>query len=106
MVIKTPKGDIQERRIPAGTLVLLGRNRKVQVQIEEGAEAIMARADEVSPLVEIQAEAGTNVGGMFEQVRNVMAELTDQPVQQITVCDVLAVDTFKPQRVLGALAGE
>ena len=106
VVIKTPKGDIQERRIPAGTLVLLGRNRKVQVKIEEGAEAIMARAEEVSPLVEIQAEAGTNVGGMFEQVRMVMAELTDQPVQQITVRDVLAVDTFKPQKVLGALAGE
>jgi diol dehydratase reactivase alpha subunit len=106
VVIKTPKGDIQERRIPAGTLVLLGRDRKVQVQIEEGAEAIMARAEEVSPLVEIQAETGTNVGGMFEQVRTVMAELTDQPVQQIMVRDVLAVDTFKPQRVLGALAGE
>jgi len=55
--------------------------------------------------MEIQAEPGTNVGGMFEQVRKVMAELTDQPVQQIAVRDILAVDTFKPQRVLGALAG-
>jgi len=76
------------------------------VQVEEGAEAIMRRVEEISPLVEIQAEPGTNVGGMFEQVRKVMAELTDQPVQQIAVRDILAVDTFKPQRVLGALAGE
>jgi len=106
VVIKTPKGDIQERRIPAGKLDLVGRNRTVQVQLSEGAEAIMARAEEVFPLVEIRAEAGTNVGGMFEHVRTVMAELTDQPVHQITVRDVLAVDTFKPQRVLGALAGE
>lgn len=106
VVIKTPKGDIQERRIPAGKLVLIGKNQKAQVQVEEGAEAIMARTEEISPLVEIQAEPGTNVGGMFEQVRKVMAELTDQPVQQISVRDILAVDTFKPQRVLGALAGE
>lgn len=106
VVIKTPKGDIQERRIPAGKLVLIGKSQKTEVQIEEGAEAIMQRVEEISPLVEIQAEPGTNVGGMFEQVRKVMAELTDQPVHQIAVRDILAVDTFKPQKVLGALAGE
>ncbi len=106
VVIKTPLGDIQERRIPAGKLFLLGSRQKAQVAIEEGAEMIMRRVEEVAPLSEIQAEPGTNVGGMFEQVRRVMAELTDQPVQQIAVRDILAVDTFKPQRVLGALAGE
>ena len=74
--------------------------------MDEGAEAIMVKAEEVSPLVEIEGEAGTNVGGMFEQVRQVMAELTDQPVHAITVRDILAVDTFKPQKVLGSLAGE
>lgn len=106
VVIKTPLGDIQERRIPAGKLLLLGGRQKARVAIEEGAEMIMRRVEEVAPLTEIQAEPGTNVGGMFEQVRRVMAELTDQPVQQIAVRDILAVDTFKPQRVLGALAGE
>lgn len=106
VVIKTPLGDIQERRIPAGKLLLLGGRQKARVAIEEGAEMIMRRVEEVAPLSEIQAEPGTNVGGMFEQVRRVMAELTDQPVQQIAVRDILAVDTFKPQRVLGALAGE
>ncbi len=106
VVIKTPKGDIQERSIPAGKLVLIGRHRRVEVQVEEGAEAIMEKAREISPLVEIQGEPGTNVGGMFEQVRKVMAELTDQPVHVITVRDILAVDTFKPQKVLGSLAGE
>jgi diol dehydratase reactivase alpha subunit len=106
VVIKTPKGDIQERSIPAGKLVLIGQRRRVEVQVDEGAEAIMVKAEEVSPLVEIEGEAGTNVGGMFEQVRQVMAELTDQPVHAITVRDILAVDTFKPQKVLGSLAGE
>jgi diol dehydratase reactivase alpha subunit len=106
VVIKTPAGDIQERRIPAGKLTLIGERQKVEVQVEEGAEAIMTKVAEVSPLVEIQAEPGTNVGGMFEQVRKVMAELTDQPVSAVRVQDIMAVDTLKPQQVLGALAGE
>lgn len=106
VVIKTPRGDIEERRIPAGSIVFLGENRKEVVKVDEGAEAIMENVALVSPLLEIQAEAGTHVGGMFEHVRTVMAELTDQPVSAIQVQDILAVDTLKPQRVLGSLAGE
>ncbi|MCJ7501153.1 diol dehydratase reactivase subunit alpha [bacterium] len=106
VVIKTPRGEIEERRIPAGSIVLLGEVRKESVKVEEGAEAIMQKVALVSPLVEIQAEAGTHVGGMFEHIRTVMADLTDQPVSAIQVQDILAVDTLKPQRVLGSLAGE
>jgi diol dehydratase reactivase alpha subunit len=106
VVIKTPKGDIGERRIPAGKITLIGEARKVEVPVEEGAEAIMESVGSVSPLVEVRAEPGTHVGGMFEQVRRVMAELTDQPVAEISVQDILAVDTLRPQQVLGSLAGE
>jgi len=106
VVIKTPQGDIQERRIPAGKVTLIGRERKAEVQVEEGAEAIMDEVANVFPLVEIQAEPGTHVGGMFEHVRNIMADLTDQPVSAIRIQDILAVDTLKPQRVLGSIAGE
>jgi diol dehydratase reactivase alpha subunit len=106
VVIKTPKGDIEERRIPAGHITLIGQKQKVDVPVEEGADKIMAKLSTVCPLEEVRAEAGTNVGGMFEQVRKVMADLTDQPVSAIRVQDIIAVDTFKPQQVLGALAGE
>ena len=106
VVIKTPRGDIQERRIPAGRITLIGERRREDVQVEAGAEAIMEKLAAVSPLVEIQAESGANVGGMFEHVRKVMADLTDQPVGAIRIQDILAVDTLKPQRVLGGLAGE
>ena len=106
VVIKTPQGDIQERRIPAGKITLFGQERKTEVQVQEGAEAIMHQVEQVYPLLEIEAEPGTNVGGMFEHVREVMANLTDQPVSAVRVQDVLAVDTLKPQMVLGALAGE
>lgn len=106
VVIKTPRGDIQTRRIPAGRLRLIGRQRNTEVRVEEGAEAIMAHVKKVAPLAEIVAEPGTHVGGMFEQVRSIMAELTHQPVSSVRVQDILAVDTFKPQRVVGGLAGE
>lgn len=106
VVVKTPQGDIKERRIPAGHLNLIGRGRKTSVAVEEGAEAIMRRVADVAPLEEIGAEAGTNVGGMFETVRRVMADLTDQPVNAVRVQDILAVDTFVPQQVQGGLAGE
>lgn len=106
VVIKTPKGDIQERRIPAGSVTLIGERRREQVEVEDGAGVIMDCLDRVSPLKEIQAESGTHAGGMFEKVRQVMADLTDQPVSQIQIQDILAVDTLKPQPVLGGLAGE
>lgn len=107
VVIKTPAGDIEERRIPAGKIILLGHGgRRVEVPVDEGADRIMETVQSVYPLEEVQAEAGTNVGGMFEQVRQVMADLTEQPVTSVKVQDILAVDTFKPQQILGSLAGE
>jgi diol dehydratase reactivase alpha subunit len=106
VVIKTPRGDIQERRIPAGRLTLIGRSRKADVAVDEGADAIMSQVQNVSPLEEIRAESGTNVGGMFETVRKVMADLTDQPIAEVRVQDIVAVDTLVPQRVRGSLAGE
>jgi len=106
VVIKTPKGDIQERRIPAGRLKLIGRSRSADVAVEEGADAIMRQVRNVIPLEEIRAESGTHVGGMFETVRNVMADLTDQPVAEVRVQDIVAVDTLIPQLVRGSLAGE
>ncbi len=106
VVIKTPRGDIQERRIPAGRLTLIGQSRKTDVAVDEGAEAIMNHVQNIAPLTEIRAESGTNVGGMFETVRKVMADLTNQPATEVRVQDILAVDTLIPQRVLGSLAGE
>ncbi len=106
VVIKTPQGDIQERRIPAGHLTLIGEQRTLKVPVDEGAQNIMAQVARVSPLKEIVAEPGTNVGGMFETVRRVMADLTNQPVADILVQDIIAVDTLVPQQVQGNLAGE
>ncbi|MBN0832395.1 diol dehydratase reactivase subunit alpha, partial [Pseudomonas aeruginosa] len=54
----------------------------------------------------VAGEAGTNIGGMLEHVRQTMAELTNKPAQEIRIQDLLAVDTAVPVSVTGGLAGE
>ena len=106
VVIKTPAGDVRERRIAAGRLTLLGERHSETVDVEEGAEAIMQAVAAVAPLKDVRGEPGTNAGGMLERVRQVMAELTGQPAGNIAIQDLLAVDTFVPQKVRGGIAEE
>ncbi|MBE6066624.1 MAG: diol dehydratase reactivase subunit alpha [Clostridium lundense] len=105
VVIRTPEGDVKERVIPAGKLILMGIKQS-RISIEEGALAIMDSLDKVWPLEDVSGEPGTNVGGMIERVRQVMSELTNQDTEEIKIQDVLAVDTFIPQKVQGGLAEE
>lgn len=48
-----------------------------------GAEAIMKAVDGCGKLDNVAGEAGTNIGGMLEHVRQTMAELTNKPAQEI-----------------------
>lgn len=105
VVIKTPKGDVTERRIPAGSLQFVG-DRTAEVDVDAGAEEIMRVAGTVGHIGNIRGEPGTNIGGMMEKVRVVMGRLTDRDPAGIEVTDLLAVDTQVPQRVTGGLAGE
>ncbi|MEN0072534.1 MAG: diol dehydratase reactivase subunit alpha [Propionicimonas sp.] len=105
VVIKTPKGDVTERRIPAGSLEFLG-DRTAHVDVDSGADEIMRVAATVGTVRNIRGEAGTNIGGMMEKVRVVMGRLTDREPSGIEVTDLLAVDTQVPQQVTGGLAGE
>ena len=59
-----------------------------------------------SPIEDLRGDAGSNVGGMLEKVRQVMADLTNQSISDIKIQDLLAVDTFIPQKVKGGLAKE
>ncbi len=106
VVVRTPSGDVTDRRIPAGVVALAGENGRVEVDVGEGADAIMRGVARVQPLQDASGEAGTNAGGMLATVRETMAELTGDPVAAIRIRDVLAVDTFVPQEVRGGLAGE
>ncbi|RKO67864.1 diol dehydratase reactivase subunit alpha [Desulfofundulus salinus] len=106
VVIKTPAGDVKERRIPAGRVILEGEKGRAEVDLEEGAGQIMAALDRMAPLMDASGTPGTNVGGMLEKVRQVMADLSGQSRDEVRIRDILAVDTLVPQRVVGGLAGE
>ena len=106
VVIKTPAGDVQERRIPAGQLTFVGQNQSVSVDVDNGAEAIMSAANRAGILSNVTGEPGTNVGGMMENIRVTMGNLTNQPSQNITITDILAVDTTVPVKVVGGIAEE
>ncbi|MZB10537.1 diol dehydratase reactivase subunit alpha [Salmonella enterica subsp. enterica serovar Typhimurium] len=106
VVVKTPPGDVKARAIPAGNLELQAQGRTVRVDVAAGAEAIMKAVDGCGKLDNVTGEAGTNIGGMLEHVRQTMAELTNKPSSEIFIQDLLAVDTSVPVSVTGGLAGE
>ncbi|KEA50618.1 glycerol dehydratase [Mangrovibacter sp. MFB070] len=106
VVIKTPEGDVKARTIPAGHLELQAAGRTARVDVAAGAEAIMQAVNSLPALDNVTGEAGSNIGGMLEHVRQTMAELTNKPASEIAIQDVLAVDTAVPVSVTGGLAGE
>ncbi len=106
VIIKTPAGDVKERKIPAGKIIIQGENKKAEVNVDDGAQTIMDAIRSVAPIEDISGEPGTNAGGMLERVRQVMANLTNQNPSHIQIQDLLAVDTFVPQTVTGGMAEE
>ena len=106
VVIKTPEGDVRAHSVKAGTINVIGKKKTVSVDVDEGADKIMEAVSSVTDIEDIQGETGTNVGNMIDKVRRVMSDLTDKKVKDIQIQDILAVDTFNPQRVVGGIADE
>jgi len=106
VVIRTPAGDVHSRRIPAGSLTLIGERQTLTVDIDTGADGIMDMVTQASPLTNVTGQSGTNVGGMIERVRQTMSEMTEKPMAEIRIRDILAVDCLVPQKVSGGLAQE
>jgi diol dehydratase reactivase alpha subunit len=106
VVIKTPKGDVTARKIPAGKLQIIGSTQSLTIDVESGADEIMQTIYQCAPIENIKGEAGTNAGGMLEKVRQVMSGLTKRHPNEIMIQDLLAVDTFNPQKVIGGIAEE
>ena len=106
VVIKTPAGDVTARSIPAGKLRIFNSKQTLTVDVESGAEEIMKNVYAAAPIEDIKGEAGTNVGGMLERVRQTLSTLTGRRPDDIKIQDLLAVDTFRPQKVIGGIADE
>ena len=106
VVIKTPKGEVREKVIPAGSLYIRGATSSQKIDIDAGAVEIMKVVGSISEIQDIEGEAGTNIGGMINSVKNIMAELTGTRLQDMKIKDLLAIDTTLPVSVQGGLAGE
>lgn len=106
VVLKTPKGDVKSRVIPAGHITVRGEKRTVQADVALGAESIMRAVAGCAPICDIRGEPGTHAGGMLERVRQVMASLSGHGAHEVFIQDLLAVDTFIPCKVQGGLADE
>ncbi|KSU85478.1 diol dehydratase reactivase alpha subunit [Fictibacillus enclensis] len=106
VVIRTPQGEIVERKIEAGNITLVGDKDSVSVPINDGAERIMKAYENIGDLVDVQGEMGTNVGGMLNGLRQDLANLTGQDANDIHISDMLAVDAGIPTSISGAMAGE
>ncbi len=106
VVIKTNTGDVQERSVKAGTITVIGSKKEIEVDVDEGAEKIMEGVSSVPDIQDIQGEVGTNAGNMLDTVRRVMAGLTEKHKDEVKITDILAVDTFNPQKVKGGIADE
>ncbi len=106
VVIKTPQGDVKERNVKAGTITFIGDKKSVTVDVDEGAGKIMEAIAMIPKVEDIEGEVGTNAGNMLDKVRRVMARLTEKHPRDIKIQDLLAVDTFNPQKVKGGIADE
>ncbi|KRM24170.1 diol dehydratase reactivase subunit alpha [Latilactobacillus graminis] len=106
VVIKTPEGDVKARVIPAGSITIQGDGRTQTVDLAAGADKIMAAVSTFKHIDNVNGEAGTNIGGMLERVRQTMADLTNKSLNEIFIQDLLAVTTSVPIDVKGGLAGE
>ena len=106
VVIKTPKGQVVERRIKAGTLELIGRGKSFSVDVNQGAKEIMKALDKLGEIEDLQGEQGTNVFSMINSVKASMAQLTNREFHQVKIKDMLAVDLTMPVKVIGGIAEE
>jgi diol dehydratase reactivase alpha subunit len=106
VVIRAQGAQVKSRRIRAGILKLMGSSKTVELDVNSGGEAIMAALGQAGNLEDAVGEEGTNVGGLVSSIKQTMAQLTEQPVHDMKLTDLLAADTFAAVKVGGALADE
>ena len=106
VVLRTPRGEVKERVIPAGEICFHGANRERSADLQEGAEKIMQAQEKAGELSDVSGSRGTNIGGMLASIRRKMATITEMPEDGIRIQDIKAVDTLVPRRITGGMANE
>lgn len=106
VVIRAQGAQVKSRKIRAGNLKLIGDKKTAELDVNNGADAIMDALEQAGALMDAVGEEGTNVGGLIGSIKQSMAQLTEQSMQELRISDILAADTFSATKVGGALAGE
>lgn len=105
VVVRSPKGEVKEKEIPAGTLKILFEDQETtEVDIDQGSLAIMKAIEQPKEIIDIEGTSGSNVGSMITQMKQVIEQVSKSP--NIQIRDALAVDVLVPMSISGALAGE
>lgn len=105
VVVRSPKGEVEEKVIPAGNLTIYFSDREIQtVDIDKGSKAIMKALDRNKEIVDIEGQTNSNIGNMIKQMKQEIGRVSQS--QNLHIKDALAVDVLVPMNVEGALAGE
>jgi diol dehydratase reactivase alpha subunit len=105
VVVKTPKGEVKEKILPAGKVTLIGETAITTVNIDLGAAKMMEAVSGMAQIVNIEGDAGSNVGNMLKRMKQDLYALSNS-TENISIKDLLAVDVLVPVDVKGALANE
>lgn len=106
VVIHADGASVETKKIPAGSIKVIGSKKTVVIEVNSGADAIMKAVSEAGEILDVTGEAGTNAGGLLSRIRQTMAELCGEDAASLHIVDALAADTFSSVEVAGAIANE
>lgn len=105
VVVRTPKGGVEEKEIPAGSLTIYFSDKEIgTVDIDKGSKAIMKALNRGKEIVDIEGQENSNIGNMIRHMKQEIGKVSKS--QNLHIKDALAVDVLVPMNVEGALAGE
>ncbi|MGL4737036.1 MAG: diol dehydratase reactivase subunit alpha [Cellulosilyticaceae bacterium] len=105
VVVRSPKGEVKEKEIPAGSLKIIFQDGTWhEVAIDQGSHAIMAALETPKAIRDIEGTDRSNIGHMITKMKAAIRAVSQR--NDVQIKDALAVDVLVPMNVMGALAGE
>lgn len=106
LIVRTKGGEVIEKSIPAGKIYLIEEEKSHLVDVDEGANKIMEALKGTKSLQDVKGEKDTNIGIMLDSMKEHLGRLTNKEMDHIRVNDLLAVDSLRPIKIQGGIAGE
>ena len=106
VVIHAEGASVETKKIPAGSIKIIGSNKTITIEVNSGADAIMKAVADAGEIIDVIGESGTNAGGLISRIKQTMAELCSEDVEKLHIVDLLSADTFSSVEVAGAIANE